>query len=686
MIPNPLLRMLPPALLLDELDERDRRTPPLLAVLGALQEQYLMLAERIDALVDDAFPDSAADWALPYLAELLGLPPDASREEIAYATALRRRTGTPTAVEDHAEVITGWPARVQEGWQSTLWVQQLRHPRRRTASISLRTGEHLLIGSGLDPARRSVTPGGPHHPAAVTARVHPWRVHALTDVQAAPLGDGRLAMHPLGIAAPLYLRPRPLRVATDAEDEREPGRPPAARPPRSPAELPIRATWRVLGALGEVSFGPVTTLSADHPAAGPRWFTLTVDRVPVPWDRIGLAALPDGTAVPAPGHVLVDPSRGVLLPADDLSGIVRTTFHRAASGLLGPPASRSQPREDAGVVVVVDPDPVGTPPVGQTVVPTLEAAVAVAMAATGPLAPDGAPEVEIRLQTSDRLAAPPPVTGSPALTRWRLVAPSGLTPTIVGDLAVDLDGGRLEVLGCYLTGSLRIGPGMREVVLDGVTQDTTSGAGISLDQTAWTTALTARRCVLGSVRADQSALPVTLTDCLVDGRGAAPRPCGGDPGGDPSRPALAAVDRFPPDLVATGTTFVGVVAADEVWVSDCLFTDGLRTTITATGCVRFCHLGPEDDPTAHPLGHRCLTGHLPRFGGIGLESAGHWAPALPLGTRSGHPLLTGAGDGGEIGAYHHARRGPLARRLSERLTEMIPLTVHGHVAVTRTED
>ena len=100
--PSPsFLAMLPPALLAAQPPDD---IPVVLALLGALEEQWLALAADVDRVLDDAFPDSAADWALPYLAELLGLPPDAGRAEIGSATALRRRNpkaspyrATPTA-------------------------------------------------------------------------------------------------------------------------------------------------------------------------------------------------------------------------------------------------------------------------------------------------------------------------------------------------------------------------------------------------------------------------------------------------------------------------------------------------------------------------------------------------------------------------------------------------------------
>ena len=71
---------------------------------------------------------------------------------------------------------------------------------------------------------------------------------------------------------------------------------------------------------------------------------------------------------------------------------------------------------------------------------------------------------------------------------------------------------------------------------------------------------------------------------------------------------------------------------------------------------------------------------MPPFGDVGLDAVGYYAPLITAPpARPAAPLLMGASDGGEIGAYHHARRGPLALRLAQRLPEMTPLTVHAHL-------
>ncbi len=685
------LAMLPPALLAAQPPDD---IPAVLALLGAVEQQWLALAADVDRVLDDAFPDSAADWALPYLAELLGLPPDAGRAEIGSATALRRRRGTPAAIEDFASVVTGWPARATEGWQTTVWCQQLSHPVRRTASLSLAAGQHLLIGTQLDPARRSVTPGGPDHPAAATATVFPWQVYRYDSTQVCPLPEaGRFALHPLGLPAPLYLRPEPLVIASDAEDELPPGTPPVMRPPRAPGDLPLRATWQLIEALGagQISYGPVWQLAPGHPLTGtspdgPALLALTVDGTPLAWTSIGLTSLPSGSGPsPAADQILLDPSRGVIAVGTAITGTVRATFYRPTSGRIGALASTAEPDDGAGAVIIVD--PAGGPHApGQVVVADLDAAVTAALARPGPGTGPG-PDVEIRLQTNDRLAAPAAMTANPPVSRWRIVAPAGLTPVIEGDLTIGLPGASVELAGCYLAGNLIVGAELAALTLTGVTMNPAAGTTLSVETGAWTLQLSASLCHLGPVRADLSAFPVTLADCIVDGAGVTLSPCGPEPAPPAPVPAVSAADRFPPQLQAAGVTFAGPAAVDTVQASDCLFSGGIHTVMTSAGCLRYCHLGDHDDPAAHPPAHQCLSGPLPTMMSSGAESVGYYAPVLAVpGDRGVDPVLSAASDGGEIGAYHHARRGPLALLLAQRLAEMTPLTVHPHLILSRPEE
>jgi hypothetical protein len=521
-------------------------------------------------------------------------------------------------------------------------------------------------------------------------------VYRYNATQVCPLPDGRFALHPLGLPAPLYLRPEPLVIASDAEDERPPGTPPAMRPPRVPGDLPLRATWRLIEALGagQITYGPVWQLAPGHPLTGagpdgPALLALTENGTPLPWTSIGLTSLPSGggPGVPAPaaGQVLVDPSRGVIAVAPDIRGTVRATFYRPASGRIGALASTAEPDNSAGAVIVVDPA-LGPHAPRQTVVTNLHDAVAAALALTKLGAGPG-PDVEIRLETNDRLTAPDNMSAARGVSRWRIAAPTGLTPVIDGDLTIGLSGAQVELAGCYLAGNLIIGADLTALTLTGITMNPAAGCTLSVKAGAWTLRLAASLCHLGPIRADLSAYPVTLADCIVDGAGITLNPCGPELPPSAPVPAIAAEDRFPPQLHATGSTFAGPVAVDTIHASDCLFADGVHTVVSSEGCLRYSHLGADDDPTTHPLAYQCLTGPVPELMSSGAESAGYYAPLLaaPSG-RGADPVLTSASDGGEIGAYHHARRGSLALRLAQRLAEMTPLTVHPHLVITRPEE
>ncbi|GAA0712518.1 hypothetical protein Drose_13575 [Dactylosporangium roseum] len=664
--------------------EPEPGAPRLLDVLlAAVDGQVAALHEDLDRLWDDLFVESCADWAVPYLGALLGLPPDAGRREVAYAVALRRRKGTPAALEDFGFVVTGLTVRVLEGWQTTVWAQRPGHPPPLRTAVAA-PGDRVArarFGGPFETGRRIFTPGRRWHPRAVTAVVWPWQVRTLTDTAAVPLTPpGRFALDPLGGEAPLYLRPRRPRIAAEA------GAPATAAETRvgDETDAPVRATYRVLEALGPVEYGPPLALAAGHPLAqAGALIALTVQSGPVPASAIRYGAVPATGVLPAPpaaGQVLVDPDRGHVQLGAGLAGPVRATWCRAFTGPFGALASRAEEHPGARVVVVVN-------PASATAVPTLAAAFATARTLSAGLDPagsrDGVPDVEIRLETSDRLAAPPPQAFTPAVPRWRIVAPALVTPTIVGDLGLDLPDGRVELAGFLHAGALRLGDRLAEVTVDGVTQDPAAG-GIAVAATAWRLALTVRRSVVGPLRADLGALPVTVTDSVVDGRRRRARPCGGDPQAAPPVAAVDRTSRFAPALVTTAVTFLGPVVAESVAAADTIFADGLDVVQQQEGGARYCYLRPPaSGPARWPVTYASGPHPPPRFVADGFGAAGY--AALDY-TDAGHPLLAAAGDGGEVGAHHAAGRAALIRRFAGRIDEFVPLGLRASVVVADWEE
>ncbi|GAB3836933.1 hypothetical protein ACFPIJ_17410 [Dactylosporangium cerinum] len=670
-------RWLPPAVRA----EPEPGAPRLLDVLlGGVDRQVEALHADLDRLWEDFFIESCADWAVPYLGALLGLPPDAGRREVAFAVALRRRKGTPAALEDFGFVVTGLTVRVLEGWQHTVWAQRPGHPPPLRVAVHA-PGDRVARARANGPfetGRRVFTPGGRWHPRAVTAVVWPWQVRTLTDTAAAPLTEpNRFALDPLGGQVPLYLRPRRPRIASESEPDV------AGTRTGDETDAPVRATYRVLEALGPVTYGALWDLPAAHPLARPgALLSLTAGGGPVAASALRFGAVPATGAVPAPpgpGQVLVDPNRGHVQLGGGLTGPVRATWHRAFAGTFGALASRAEERPAARVVVVVN-------PAAASAEPTLAAAFAKARTLSAGLDPtagrDGVPDVEIRLETSDRLAAPPPQAFTPAAPRWRIVA-AGATPTVVGDLALDLDGGRLELAGFLHSGALRLGARLAAVTLDGITQDPAAG-GVEVAADAWELALTFRRCVVGPLRADLGALPVTIADSVVDGRRRRARPCGGDPQAAPPVAAVDRASRFAPALVTSAVTFLGPVAAESVSAVDSVFADGLEVVQQQEGGVRHSYLArPASGPTRWPVTYASGPHPPPRFVSDGFGAAGY--AALDY-ADDAHPLLRAAGDGGEVGAYHEAGRAALIRRFAGRIEEFVPLGLRASVVVADWEE
>ena len=123
-----------------------------------------LLAADIDQLWDDLFIESCADWAVPYIGALVGLPPDAEPAR----GRLRDRAAPAQGHAGRARGLrrgasTGLTARVLEGWQITVWAQRLGHPPppARRLDVDLADGSRFRIGTPFDRVRRSVTPSGP---------------------------------------------------------------------------------------------------------------------------------------------------------------------------------------------------------------------------------------------------------------------------------------------------------------------------------------------------------------------------------------------------------------------------------------------------------------------------------------------------------------------------------------------
>ena len=128
---------------LNELEEK-RQRGPLKSLLSVIAEQAEVLEEDLAQLYDDLFIETCAEWAVPYIGDLIGARgafvfPGAKftqRAFVANTMAYRRRKGTAAVLEQLARDVTGWTAKVVEYFQLLATTQYLNHIRLDNLSVA----------------------------------------------------------------------------------------------------------------------------------------------------------------------------------------------------------------------------------------------------------------------------------------------------------------------------------------------------------------------------------------------------------------------------------------------------------------------------------------------------------------------------------------------------------------------
>jgi hypothetical protein len=118
---------------------------PLKALLRVIAEQVGVVEDDIAQLYDDWFIETAQDWAVPYIGELVGYVPVADaglpadtpacenprvlvpRREVANQIRIRRAKGTLALLEQLALDVAGWPARAVEFFKLLSRHQNINH-------------------------------------------------------------------------------------------------------------------------------------------------------------------------------------------------------------------------------------------------------------------------------------------------------------------------------------------------------------------------------------------------------------------------------------------------------------------------------------------------------------------------------------------------------------------------------
>jgi hypothetical protein len=698
---------------------------PLEALLEVISTQAGHLQRDISDLWDDFFVETAAEWVVPYIADLVGTTPlhpvaGSVRADVANTIFYRRRKGTVAMLEAMASDVTGWGVRVVPFFELLEWAQHLDHLRlpRRATGPSLPHEprlEHHGVGT-VDLTDRDALDllSGPFDRIAHSVDVRPvgpgtggrnlgqigffvWRLqsnplHAV-DARRSPGHDG-YHVSPLGDRAPLF-----------TNDERPPG---TIRPTEADLPGPIRP----LALRNDLA----RAATADPPGATSRYYgpdphhSLAVaigdpagrfadDTVPAA--QVVVCNLADWRRPPAEATVAVDPGRGRLTLAADAEPqagqVVRVSYCYGASGGVGGDigggpydrrASLAPPRpEDTYVVVVrVQPDDTdaGDPPTPVT--------NAIGAALTE-VAPAGRAIVEV--PDSATYSEEIPVLELPAGVTLELRAATGHRPvleltgaaglTVQGattgaDATAVVDG--LALLG----GPVVIGSDIRAVHL----RHTTLVPGRSFDAEGQPVSPTlpsvqaaagAGDCdvvvsdsIVGPIRLPAEGFALRVRDSVVDAP-AGTKALGGPIGGVGGPGPATSLERV------TVLGDVDLRSLDRA--SEVLFTGPVTCERTQAGCVRFSFV-PEGSTT--PVHYRCqpdmalegVTGAgaqqrivsrlQPRFTSRRYGEPGY----AQLAEDAAAELRTGAEDEAEMGAFNRLRNAQRLANLRIRLDEYLP--------------
>src|SRR5512146_1872035 len=318
----------------------EERGKPLNQLLAVIAEQVAVLEEDLAQLYDDQFVETAADWVIPYIGDLIGyrplngvIPQIASpRAEVANTIGYRRRKGTAWVREELAHAVTGWEAHAVECFQLLATTQYMNHIRLQnpvtphlgkgiafTPPVSPPNWERLerlnsafdTVAHTLDVRHVSNWRGKYNIP---NIGLYLWRLgaYSLTNSPATKLDDQRYLFSPLGNNTQLFNSPVTQTTVSELA---------------TPHNVPEPLSRRVVD----------TDLSDQYG----RSLALNKNNVPVDVSDVVVCNLADAGAgwahQPPQGKIAVDPVLGRIAfnSADDAPESLLVTYHYGFSDDLG---------------------------------------------------------------------------------------------------------------------------------------------------------------------------------------------------------------------------------------------------------------------------------------------------------------------------------------------------------------
>ncbi|HEX4961805.1 MAG TPA: hypothetical protein VF173_13260 [Thermoanaerobaculia bacterium] len=312
---------------------------PLRTLLAVVESQLELLEDDIAGLYENWFLETCGDWAVPYLADLLGIralgqPPHAGahpKAQVGRVLDYRRRKGTLAVLERVTRDVTGWFTRIVELFEFLAHTQNVWHVRpdrgglfdvRHLEAVArlqelfappelFRTVEVRRIASGR--GRFNVP----------NLALYVWRLQAFSilDSPAVPAGavPGGFLFDPLGRDLPLFNNPETPDTSEEIVRRFEERHLPSPLRPEAAA----------------TSLQDYYGFRADGSA---RAFEIRVEGTPVPLERIVISDLSSWAApfpTPGPAQVAVDPRYGRILFGAPSSGKVRGTYAYGFAAEMG---------------------------------------------------------------------------------------------------------------------------------------------------------------------------------------------------------------------------------------------------------------------------------------------------------------------------------------------------------------
>ncbi len=352
------------------------------AFIEVLAREAGVVEANIDQLYENWFIETAEEWVVPYIGDLLGVRGIHEIEEssiysrrayVANTLSYRRRKGTAPILEQIALDITGWRARVVEFFQILASSQNLNHIRlHNLATPDLRQMNRLdLVNGPFDTLSHTVEVGrisaGLGKYNIPNIGLYLWRLQSypLQRVDAFPvtgtgIPSGAFTFNGLGLDSALFNQPRTEQEITHlAEEIHVPG---LLRRRGLFDELEARRDDQVNGRVHTPYFFSDDATSARRPASPAFRIYLNGSSSPIPFEEITICNLSDWNSPPAtkiyeqagsggsvssvalPITAAVDPALGrlVLTDASEVNEVLVDYSYGFSADLGGGPYDREK--------------------------------------------------------------------------------------------------------------------------------------------------------------------------------------------------------------------------------------------------------------------------------------------------------------------------------------------------------